>query len=98
MSDAVPITAIVISGVVGPATAAGLTLYQAARHRRAAREDELLKVLDDVVLELGKPREALEAMFILWRDGVPPRRLSRGSASAGTERPYQHLERQLTAA
>lgn len=72
MADtAVSITAIVVSGVVGPALAAWWTRdRQRADHRQELMR-ELRGVLDDAASALGRAKRAFEWLWVLHREGTP---------------------------
>jgi hypothetical protein len=72
MSEAVAITGIIVSGVVGPSLGAGMAQLQYKRARRSEREDDLLHMLDEVVLYVNRGRRALEASAEHARAGTPP--------------------------
>lgn len=68
---AVSITAILVSGVVGPGLAAWWTRdRQRADHRQELRR-ELREVLDAGASALGTSKRAFEWLWVMYRDGVP---------------------------
>jgi hypothetical protein len=72
MSEAVAITGILVSGVVGPSLGAVMAQRQYKRARRSEREDDLLHMLDEVVLYVNRGRRALEAAAEHARAGATP--------------------------
>jgi hypothetical protein len=73
MADtSIALTAIVVSGVVGPGLAAWWTRErQKSDHEQELRR-ELRAVLDEGAHALGRTKRAFDRVLLLYRQGVPP--------------------------
>ena len=73
--ESVAITAIVVSGVVGPTITASLTAWWTNRRQREDHEQELKSelrtVLDEGAHAAGRCKRAFERIYVQHRDGVP---------------------------